>query len=178
MADRAHIRFVDPDWTLVRKYNGEKGRFSLEDARTVSPVVIGFVDGNDKIVPIERPSTDTSTGSDIVRSVVETIEATRVVRTETIRDMTQQEIDDRGTENLNFFYGQINDNDGFAGFRDLVFRMNQRLLVAEAGLAAVAAATIPPTDLTVPAIADDPKETKGDFNNDLKARIQDQIDTA
>ncbi len=156
MADRAHIRFVDPDWTLVRKYNGEKGRYLLEDGRTRSPVVIGDEDGNDKIVPIERPSTDTSTGPDIVRTVVETIEETRVVRTETIRDMTAQEITDRGTDKLNFFYGEINDHDGFAGMRDVLFRLQNNVRVLEGKSA----------------------WTKGQFNNFLKARIQDQIDTA
>jgi hypothetical protein len=87
----AHIR----NGEIVRQYSSEKGWVELEDGSRMSPPVIGTY-GNDKIVPVVEETKDTSTGSDIVTTDSGyQVEADRVYRLVTIRDMTLQEIADR-----------------------------------------------------------------------------------
>lgn len=87
----AHIR----NGAIIRTYGSSQGWMTLEDGRQVSPPVEGFVDGADRVVPIVDETVDNSTGADVVRERTETIEATRVLRTTTVRDMTALELDAR-----------------------------------------------------------------------------------
>jgi len=89
MADRAHIR----NGQIIRRYNGERGRVNLENGQVAMPVVLGYESGNDKVVPYNTVTNDTSTGSDVVRSVDVVVGADEVTETITIRDKTQAEID-------------------------------------------------------------------------------------
>lgn len=89
----AHIR----NGSIIQRYAGEKGWMTLEDGRKASPPVAGFIDGNDRVVPVEAETTDTSTGPDIVTTRTTTVEADRVLDATLIRDMTAQEISDRDT---------------------------------------------------------------------------------
>lgn len=89
----AHIR----NGSIVRRYADATGWITLEDGRKASPPVAGFVDGNDKVVPIEAETTDTSTGPNVVTTRETIVEADRVLDATTIRDMTAQEISDRDT---------------------------------------------------------------------------------
>lgn len=93
----AHIR----NGAVIKRFSSERGWLTLEDGRYVSPPVEGFVDGNDRVVPVVEETVDNSTGPDVVRSRTETVEADRVLRTTTIRDMTAQELDDRLTAEAN-----------------------------------------------------------------------------
>ncbi|MCP4410192.1 MAG: hypothetical protein GY807_21105 [Gammaproteobacteria bacterium] len=183
-ADRAHIRHDGADWQLIRKYNGQKGWMVLEDDRKTSPIVLGFVDGNDKIVAVEFETTDTSTGVDIVRTVTQTIEGgavgvydvtDRVLRAENIRDMTAQEIIDRGTDTVNGNYQRLDDDELLDANRNILFRHHNSIRVLDEAVALLAAAMVPPLDLTP---ADDKKWLKVEFNDYYKARIQDAVDNA
>lgn len=88
--DRAHIR----SGALVRFYNGERGSITLENGGKVAPVVIGFENGNDKVVPYSEVVNDTSTQSNYVfKSQTRDVTETGVTDTTTIRDMTAEEID-------------------------------------------------------------------------------------
>jgi len=92
MTDRAHIR----NGQIIRKYTGEKGKVILEDGNIAMPVVLGYTNGNDKVVPYEVLTNDTSTGVDVVRTDTGDIVApdnTGVARIITIRDKTQAELD-------------------------------------------------------------------------------------
>ena len=93
MIDRALVR----NGAVIRKYSGEKGWVILEGGGKVSPPVLGYTNGNDNIVPVVEETNDTSTGSDIVTTRVETVEADRVLVVTTIRDMTAQELDEDKT---------------------------------------------------------------------------------
>lgn len=106
MADRAHIR----SGAVVKKFNSEKGWIKLEGGGQASPVVIGFVDGNDKVVPVTEVLNDTSTIPQTITTRVEEVLADSVTITKTIRDKTQQEIDDTETERL-FNLNQAFDDD-------------------------------------------------------------------
>lgn len=89
----AHIR----NGSIIQRYAGEKGWITLEDGRKASPPVAGFIDGNDRVVPVEAETTDTSTGPDIVTTKTTIVEADRVVDATVTRDMTAQEITARNT---------------------------------------------------------------------------------
>ena len=91
MSERSHIR----NGVRLATFSSEKGRVQLENGGFVSPLVIGYVNGNDKIVEVVRETQDTSTGPDIVTTRTETVEANRVHILTEIRDMTAQEISDR-----------------------------------------------------------------------------------
>lgn len=98
MADRGHIRFDGQDWIVQKKYNGEKGGYRLEDGTTrASPVIIGDIYGNDRIVAINSVTNDTSTTDMTVSTTTETVDETQILRTTDIRDMTAEEIDDAET---------------------------------------------------------------------------------
>ena len=80
---------------IIRKFSSSKGWFTLEGGGKVSPPVVGYVNGNDKIVPVETVTVDNSTpASETVSDTVVVVEANRVLRTTTIRDKTVQEITD------------------------------------------------------------------------------------
>ena len=88
----AHIR----NGQLIARYGDDgKGWVTLESGSKMSPPVVGTY-GNDKIVPIVEEYQDTSTGT--VRTITEDtgwqIEADRVYRLVTKRDMTAQELAD------------------------------------------------------------------------------------
>ena len=92
MTDRVHIR----NSQIIRKYAGEKGKVFLEDGNVAMPVVLGYTNGDDKVVPYEVITNDTSTGADVVRADTGDIVApdnTGVARIITIRDKTQAELD-------------------------------------------------------------------------------------
>lgn len=103
----AHIR----NGSIIQRYADEKGWITLEDGRKASPPVAGFVDGADKVVPIETEITNTSTGPDIVTTRATTVEASRVLDSTTIRDMTAQEISDRDTAQADDAEGAVFTND-------------------------------------------------------------------
>lgn len=88
MIDRAHIR----NGKIIQRLAGEKSWLELEDGSKVSPAVIGFTKGNDKVVPVEYEEKDTSTGSDTVKNITEIVEEDRVCILTTIRDKTTEEI--------------------------------------------------------------------------------------
>lgn len=89
MTARAHIRSGE----IIRRYSGERGWFQLENGDSVSPPVIGYENGNDKIVAVETATVDNSTpGAETVSTGATTVEANRVLITTTIRDKTIQEI--------------------------------------------------------------------------------------
>jgi hypothetical protein len=83
----AHIR----SGKVIRKNNGT-GRVTLEGGGTVSPPVAGYINGNDRIVPVVVVTVDKSTTTRINRATVETIEADRVLRTVTISDVPIEDI--------------------------------------------------------------------------------------
>lgn len=98
MTQIAHIR----SGRLVRTYSQQddgsyKGWVDLESGDKASPPQLGYISGNDKIVPMVEETQNTSTGT--VRTVrTDTgwqVEADRVYRLITIRDMTEQELLDR-----------------------------------------------------------------------------------
>ena len=78
---------------IIKRFGSDRGWFQLEDGRWCSPPVAGFTDGNDKIVPIEEVTEDTSTGSEKVSQFTQTVEADRVLIATTIRDKTEQELE-------------------------------------------------------------------------------------
>jgi hypothetical protein len=80
---------------IIRKYTEAKGRAILENGNTVSPPEAGYVNGNDRIVPVVEVTVDNSTGADTTRTAVETVEADRVLRTVTIADTTAEAIAER-----------------------------------------------------------------------------------
>ena len=123
----AHIR----NDQLIRQYSSDRGWVILEDGNRMSPPVAGTY-GNDRIVPVVEETSDTSTGPDTVRTDTGwQVEASRVYRLTTIRDMTVQEIDDRDTQRaatevdkvlgdiqrraLNVMFADINDRRVAAG---------------------------------------------------------------
>lgn len=92
--DRAHIR----NGQIIKMFGGPSGYLVNEDGRRtdVSKIDIGWQLGNDRLVAVVEETQDTSTGADIVRTDTGyQIEADRVYRLITIRDMTAQEIADR-----------------------------------------------------------------------------------
>ena len=87
----AHIR----NGVEINRYpDSGKGWATLENGNRVSPVVVGSVYGNDKFVPVVDEFQDTSTGN--TRTTTSdtgwTVEADRVYRLVTKRDMTAQEL--------------------------------------------------------------------------------------
>ena len=78
----AHIR----SGVVIRRYSESKGRINLENGDTVSPLVAGYVNGNDRIVPVVEVTVDNSTGTYTRSAMVETVESDRVLRTVTISD--------------------------------------------------------------------------------------------
>lgn len=90
----AHIR----NGQVIRRYASEKGWITLESGEKASPPVAGYVNGNDKVVPVVEETVDSSTGSDTVTERSETVKADRVLRLTTIRDMTQAELDAKQVE--------------------------------------------------------------------------------
>lgn len=93
MTERAHIR----SGQVIRFYADERGYMTLATGENISPIVLGYDNGTDKVVPVERETDDTSSGPDIVTTRSQTVEADRVHILTEIRDMTAQEIDDRDT---------------------------------------------------------------------------------
>ena len=79
----AHIRGGE----IIRTYSEAKGRVDLENGDTVSPPKAGYVNGNDRIVPVVVVTVDNSTGGGARQATIETIEADRVLRTKTISDV-------------------------------------------------------------------------------------------
>lgn len=96
MTDRAHIR----GGQIVASYSGEKGWLTLEGGDKVSPVVIGFANGNDRVVAITRQTVDNSTGPDVVKETATDVSDSGVTITTTIRDKTQAEIDAQQTAEI------------------------------------------------------------------------------
>lgn len=83
----AHVR----NDKIIKTYNEGKGRVILENGDTVSPPVVGYTNGNDKLLPIVIEEVDNSASQSTTRSMVETIEADRVVRVTTISDRTVEQ---------------------------------------------------------------------------------------
>jgi hypothetical protein len=79
----AHIRSGE----ITGKYSDGKGRVTLENGDTVSPPVAGYINGNDRVVPVVEVTVDNSTTTRTTRATVETVEAERVLRTVTISDI-------------------------------------------------------------------------------------------
>lgn len=86
--DRAHLR----QGQVIRLYNGEKGRIKLSNGKRISPIVIGYVNGDDRIVPYSIVEEDTSTGNKKVRKFYQrTITADSVVDTYRTEDKSALE---------------------------------------------------------------------------------------
>jgi len=83
MNDRAHIR----NGIKIAEYNGEAHRAKFAGGGTVSPVVIGFEFGEDKIVPIERETVDNSSSSFTEQVQEEIVENDRLLIRTTINDL-------------------------------------------------------------------------------------------
>lgn len=83
MTTIAHIR----NGEIIRLYKNGKGRVTLLNGDTVSPPVVGYVNGPDRIVPLVVEETDTSTSGWTTTSVADTVENERVLRVVTITDM-------------------------------------------------------------------------------------------
>lgn len=79
----AHIR----NGEIVRTYIGEKGRVPLENGDTVSPPVAGYVNGNDRIVPVRTVTVDNSTTDQKRSKTAEQITDAEVIRTTTVSDI-------------------------------------------------------------------------------------------
>lgn len=93
--DRMHVR----NGVILGRYSGETGWIELENGSKVSPIIIGFVDGNDKVLPVREVVNNTGSGKYVKTQVVEEVLADEVVITTTITTMTPQEIDETtGTE--------------------------------------------------------------------------------
>lgn len=86
----AHIR----NGKIIKRFSGKRGWFTCEDGAKCSPPTAGFVRGNDRIVPIEEVTEDTSTTDQKIATTQTTVEADRVIVTRTIRDKTAQELSD------------------------------------------------------------------------------------
>ena len=84
----AHIR----DGEIVGKHHNGKGRITLESGDTVSPPVEGYINGNDQIVPVVEVTVDNSQTQRTMRTSVEVVEDSRVLRTVTISDVPIEEI--------------------------------------------------------------------------------------
>lgn len=96
----AHVR----NGELIRLFRPDpndvyRGILSLENGGTASPPQEGYVNGNDKVLPVVEETSDSSTGPDKHRTDSGyQVETDRVYRLITVRDMTQQELDDRELE--------------------------------------------------------------------------------
>jgi len=88
----AHIR----NGKVVGRYSSERGRIILENGDTVSPVIEGYENGNDKVVRIDEVSVDNSTGPNTKEEQSERVEADRVVitRTKTDVEVTRRMVND------------------------------------------------------------------------------------
>lgn len=96
MSDRAHV-FQN---AIIRFYTGDKGEVRDGQKRLCSPVILGWSDGDHKVVPVNQTDVDNSTGSDTINDatpwVYRSVE-NDVHRTVIKRDRTAQEIDDQNT---------------------------------------------------------------------------------
>lgn len=79
----AHIR----NSTLIRIYDNGKGRVILENGDTVSPPIIGYVNGNDKIVSYTEETVDNSTTSFTESKKEIIVNSDSVVKRKTITDI-------------------------------------------------------------------------------------------
>lgn len=121
--DRVHVR----NGQVIARYNGEKGWLKLENGKKASPVVIGFVDGNDKVIPIVDDKIDNSTGSDVVAEVTTdwTIQTKpdRYYRLRTIRDKTATEITNEAEEVKNQLQKYLTEEPQIKPVYDCLYRL-------------------------------------------------------
>lgn len=78
----AHIR----DGQIIQTYTSEKGWMTLANGDRVSPVIEGYANGADKVVPVVEETVDNSTTAHTTRAVETIVEANRVIRRTTISD--------------------------------------------------------------------------------------------
>jgi hypothetical protein len=83
----AHIK----DGKVVNTYPEAKGRVTFANGDTVSPPDLGAY-GDEQIVPVVLVTVDNSTGTRKRSSIVQTVEADRVLRTTTISNIPIEEI--------------------------------------------------------------------------------------
>lgn len=83
----AHIRRGE----LLRQYPNEQGRVVCENGDIASPPQVGYVNGDDRVVPVEEVTNDFSTGPNIVKSRTVSVEKDRVLIEITVRDRTPEE---------------------------------------------------------------------------------------
>ncbi|MDP2346714.1 MAG: hypothetical protein Q8N34_03200 [Gammaproteobacteria bacterium] len=84
----AHVR----NGVIVKYFDKPAGWVVLESGQKVSPPVAGYVNGNDKILPVIDETVDTSTGVNTTSSSSVVVKDATVSNVRTIRDMTTQEI--------------------------------------------------------------------------------------
>lgn len=103
----AHVRGSE----IIKIYTPrmQKSWLECENGDKVSPVVSGYTNGNDRVLPVVDDIQDTSTGLNIVRTETPyEVRANDVYRLITIRDMTQEEIDAKAeqekTDTINKVY--------------------------------------------------------------------------
>lgn len=116
----AHIR----NGAVIKRYSEEKGWVTLEDGRMMSPPQVGYVDGNDKIVPVVDEVQDTSTTGNTVKTVgAWEVQADRVYRLTTIRDKTQAELDAEAQANLDVAEENLDITPEFRALATAVFEL-------------------------------------------------------
>lgn len=90
----AHIR----NGSIINTYASLTGFVKLESGDFVLSPVEGYVNGNDKIVPVVDVLDDTSTGPNVIVTKTEVVNPDNVTITTHIRNKTPQEIDDEANQ--------------------------------------------------------------------------------
>lgn len=84
----AHIR----NGQIIQRYASERGWITLEDGSKASPPLAGYVNGNDRIVPVVEETIDNSTTPRTRRTTTEAVEADRVLRLTTVEDVPVKDL--------------------------------------------------------------------------------------
>ena len=98
--DRAHVR----SGSVMSFYNGERGKVILENGNVVTPIVIGYQFGNDKILPTRKVINGDSSWPISSKSI--DVQADEVIITFNYREKTTQEIEGEKDELANNSLGR------------------------------------------------------------------------
>lgn len=85
----AHVR----NGQIVTTYPTAEGWVALENGKKASPPVSGYVNGNDKVLPVEDETVDNATSSVTTSTIEWIVESNRVIRRTTISDKAQTSAD-------------------------------------------------------------------------------------
>ena len=72
---------------VIRSYPEGKGRLTLENGDTVSPIIVGYTNGADKVLPVRRIYIDNSTTEHRTSTTVHDITDTEVIERVTFTDI-------------------------------------------------------------------------------------------